>query len=106
MDQCQNFSICRRIQEVFRRDNEVLAGTGGKVCAGNIATVLMCTDDQTAALLRSTVFSMCQYRLIEITGYVRYSEFVSHWEKGFIDKKPPKRVMFFRRRQPAGVFEQ
>lgn len=45
MDQCQNFSICRRIQEVFRRDNEVLAGTACKVRAGNIATVLVCTDD-------------------------------------------------------------
>lgn len=106
MDQCQNFSICRRIQEVFRRDNEVLAGTGCKVCAGNIATVLVCTDDQTAALLWSTGFSMCQYRLREITRYVRYSEFVCHWEKGFIDKKPPKRAIFFLRRQPSGVFEQ
>lgn len=106
MDQCQNFSICRRIQEVFRRDNEVLAGTVCKVRAGNIATVLVCTDDQTAALLRSTGFSMCQYRLVEITGYVRYNEFVCHREKGFIDKKPPKRAIFFRRRQPAGVFEQ
>lgn len=106
MDQCQNFSICRRIQEVFRRDNEVLAGTGGIVCAGNIATVLVCTDDQTAALLRFTGLSMCQYRLIQILGYVKYSEFVCHWETGFIDKKPPKRAIFFLRRQPSGVFEQ